>query len=268
MNGFPGMPLLASEHGGKIDFLMFLVHNFMLLLFAGWFIFFIYVLYRFRQRRNPQARYKPLKSKALLGIEVLVVAVEVVLLVGLAIPFWSKEIVAQPQASDNPVVVRVVAQQFLWNIHYPGPDGIFGRSDVRLMDAQSNPLGLDPDDPNGQDDVVTLNQLYLPVNRPVTVHLTTMDVVHSFFLPEFRVKQDAIPGMSIPVSFTPTVTTAAMRDHYRDDARDFEIACAQLCGLGHYRMRGYVTVLEPDAFDVWLAEQVQAAQESEDEIVW
>lgn len=268
MRQFPGMPVLASEHGGQIDFLMFLIHNFMLLLFAGWFIFFVYALYRFRRKRNPQARYKPLKSKALLGIEVLVVVVEVVLLVGLAIPFWSREIVAQPTSAENPLEVRVVAQQFLWNIQYPGPDGNFGRVDATLIDAQANPMGLDPDDPHGTDDVVTLNQLYLPVNRPVTVHLTTMDVVHSFFLPEFRVKQDAIPGMSIPVSFTPTMTTAELRDSHNDQARNFEIACAQLCGLGHYRMRGYVTVLAPDAFDTWLNEQVQTAQEAEDEIVW
>lgn len=260
--------MLGSEHGGQIDFLMFLVHNFMLALFVGWFIFFAYALYRFRQRRNPRARYKPVKSKALLGVEVGVVVVEVALLVGLAIPFWSREIVAQPAAAENPVEVRVVAQQFAWNIHYPGLDGKFGRTDARLIDDQANPLGLDRDDPAGQDDVVTINQLYLPVNRPVTVHLTTLDVVHSFFVPEFRVKQDAIPGMSIPISFTPTVTTESMRAYYQDEARNYEIACAQLCGLGHFRMRGYVTVLEPEAFEAWLAAEVEAARALEGELVW
>ncbi len=260
--------MLASRHGGQIDFLMFLVHDFMLLLFAGWFIFFVYALYRFRQKRNPQARYKPIKSKALLGIEVGVVIVEVLLLVGLAIPFWSREIVAQPTPDQNPLQVRIVAQQFAWNVHYPGPDRNFGALNATLVDDQANPLGLDPQDPNGQDDIITLNQLFLPVNRPATIHLTTRDVVHSFFVPEFRVKQDAIPGMSIPVSFTPTVTTADMRAYYNDQTRNFEIACAQLCGLGHFRMRGYVTVLAPEAFDAWMAEQVKAKQEAAGELVW
>lgn len=263
-----GMPMLASEHGGQIDLMMFLIHVFMVFMFVGWFAFFAYVLYRFRGKRNAPARYKPLKTKALLCIEVAVVVVEAAILVGLAIPFWSRQIVAQPLADENPLHVRVIAKQFAWDVHYPGPDGNFGRVDATLLHDQSNPLGLDPEDPNGRDDVVTLNQLYLPVNRPVTVHLTTQDVVHSFFVPEFRVKQDAIPGMSIPVSFTPTVTTAAMRAYYKDETRNYEIACAQLCGLGHFRMRGYATVLGTEEFEAWLAGQVKAKLEAGDELVW
>ena len=109
------------------------------------------------------------------------------------------------------LVVEVTAEQFAWNVHYPGPDRVFGRADIKLLDLQSNPLGIDRSDPAAKDDVTTLNQLYLPANRPIIVRLRSKDVIHSFNLPEFRVKQDAIPGFTIPVWFTPDVTTAEMR---------------------------------------------------------
>jgi hypothetical protein len=98
-----------------------------------------------------------------------------------------------------------------WNVHYAGPDGKFGRTDIKLLDAQANPLGLDRDDPNGKDDVTNLNQLYLPVNKPIIIRLRSKDVIHSFGVPEFRVKQDAVPGFTIPIHFIPNVTTAEMR---------------------------------------------------------
>ena len=141
------------------------------------------------------------------------------------------------------VHVRIVAEQFAWNVHYPGKDGIFGKTDPKLMSA-SNPIGLDPSDPNGADDIATINQLHIPVNMPVLAQLTSKDVIHSFTLPVMRVKQDVIPGQSIPVWFEAKETG------------DFEIACAQLCGLGHYRMRGFFTVDSKEKFSAWLDEQI------------
>jgi cytochrome c oxidase subunit 2 len=138
--------------------------------------------------------------------------------------------------------MRVVAQQFAWNIHYPGVDGIFGKVDPKLMDS-SNPLGLDLNDPHAKDDVTTINQLHIPVNTPVSVMLSSKDVIHSFGIPVMRVKNDAIPGYNVPVWFQAT------------QEGEFEIACAQLCGLGHYRMRGFFVVESKDKFNAWLAEQ-------------
>jgi cytochrome c oxidase subunit 2 len=150
-------------------------------------------------------------------------------------------------------------------MHYPGPDGVFGRTDVALLDLQSNPLGLDREDPAAKDDVTTVNQLYVPVNKPVIVRLRSKEVIHSFGVPEFRVKQDAIPGLTIPIWFIPTVTTAEMRKQTGNDAFQYEIACAQLCGLGHARMRGFVTVQTAEEFQKWLedtiAEQAAAADD-------
>jgi cytochrome c oxidase subunit 2 len=145
--------------------------------------------------------------------------------------------------------VRVVAEQFAWNVHYPGADHIFGKTDVKLV-SSANPLGLDITDPHAKDDIATLNQLYLEVNRPIIVRLSSKDVIHSFGLPYMRVKQDAIPGMVVPVHFTPIKTSG-------DET--WEIACAQLCGLGHYRMRGQYHVQTKADFDKWMAAQTPVA---------
>ena len=119
---------------------------------------------------------------------------------------------AMPPESQA-VVVQVTAEQFAWNVRYAGPDGVFGRTDLKLIDLQSNPLGVDREGP-GADDVVTLNQLYLPANKPIIVKLRSKDVIHSFGVPEFRVKQDAIPGLTIPIWFVPNVTTAERPSGY------------------------------------------------------
>ncbi|MBI2214014.1 MAG: cytochrome c oxidase subunit II [Acidobacteria bacterium] len=266
MSKLLGLPLLASEHGGKIDQLIIYVHIMMVVLFVGWGLFFAYTLIRFRKSRHPIADYTGVTSHTSTKLEIGVAVAEIWLLVGLSIPFWATEIATRPSRESNPLEVRVIAQQFAWNVHYPGPDGVFGRTTVALVNEQTNPLGLDPEDPHGSDDVTTINQLYLPSDRRVVVNLSTKDVIHSFSLPEFRVKQDIIPGMSIPVSFVPTMTTATMREIQKDEKRNFEIACAQLCGLGHYRMRGFVTILPEEEFQNWLDGQVQEQQEGEDDI--
>jgi cytochrome c oxidase subunit 2 len=210
------------------------------------------------------ADYRGVTSHRSTYLEIGVAVVEAVLLIGFAIPLWAARVDAMPSESEA-LVVQVTGEQFAWNMHYPGPDGVFGRTDVSLLDLQSNPLGLDRDDPAAKDDVTTVNQLYLPVNRPVIVRLRSKEVIHSFGVPEFRVKQDAIPGLTIPIWFVPTVTTADMRSQTGNPAFQYEIACAQLCGLGHARMRGFVTVQTAEEFQKWLedtiAEQAAAADD-------
>ena len=247
-----GLPTLASEHGAVVDQIIVLVHVLMAVLFAGWGSFLVFCLVRFRKKRNPKADPKGMKSHASRYVEGAVAVIEIVLLVGLAIPFWIAEVDALPSPEENPFEVRVIAQQFVWNVHYPGPDGIFGRTSIDLFDDVENPVGLDKNDPNAADDVVSVGILRLPVDRQVLIHLTTKDVIHSFSVPEFRVKQDAIPGMSIPVHFTPTMTTEAFREQIGDPARSFEIVCSQLCGLGHFRMKGTVIVDSDEAIQAWI----------------
>jgi cytochrome c oxidase subunit 2 len=253
MERFLGLPLNASVHGGEIDNMIGLVHWLMLALFIGWGVFFIFTLIKFRSSRNTRASYTGVKSHISSYTEIAVVLVEAVLLVVFAIPIWADVMTEHPDEMES-VTVRVVAQQFAWNVHYPGEDGVFGRIDWNLVNEETNPLGLDRSDPNAKDDITTINQLHLPVDKPILIHLTTKDVIHSFSLPVMRVKQDAIPGMSIPVSFTATQTG------------NWEIACAQLCGLGHYRMRGYLNIHTEADFQKWLQEQADQLIETGEDV--
>jgi cytochrome c oxidase subunit II len=158
-----------------------------------------------------------------------------------ALNLWAK-VNSRPPA--DAVLIEVTGQQFAWNVRYPGKDGVLGKTD-HLLASQDNPIGLVKDDPAAKDDLLLLNQLYLPKDRPVRVQVRSMDVIHSFFLPNFRVKQDAMPGMTIDIWFTPKETG------------DFEIACAEHCGLGHYRMRGQVHVVPAADLDKAVAEAAQ-----------
>jgi cytochrome c oxidase subunit 2 len=256
-----GLPALASTHGGQIDNLIGWIHVFMFILFVGWGGFLVYVLIRFRQSRNPVADYAGVRSHTSSYLEVGVAVVEAVLLIGFAIPLWAARVDDIPPANQS-LTVQVTGEQFAWNVHYAGPDGVFGRTDIKMIDVQSNPLGIDRVDPAAKDDVTTLNQLFLPVNKPVIIRLRSKDVIHSFGVPEFRVKQDAVPGLTIPIWFIPTITTAEMRTRTGKPEFQYEIACAQLCGLGHARMRGFVTVQTAEEFQTWMDERVKEAIEA------
>ncbi len=267
MSRWLGFPLIASEHGGRIDEFIVILHLVMVLAFAGWGAWYAAALLRFRCRRHPRADYAGIRGGLpFLPIALMAVA-EAVLLAAFALPFWHRQIDAAADPADV-FVLRVVGQQFQWNVHYAGPDGVFGRTSPALVDDVLNTLGLDNDDPAGKDDITTLNQLHLPAGRPIRVNLSSKDVIHSFFLPEFRVKQDAIPGMFVPVRFRPTMTTAEFRERTGDPERDFEIACAQLCGINHYTMRGFVTVEPQGEFDAWYAALLEEKQKYAEDDWW
>lgn len=234
------LPRAASAHAGTIDTELAIVHIVMLALFVGWCAYFGWVLFRFRRSRQPFADHAGTSGRVAMYITAAVVLVEAVLLVGLSLPVWFQR-QGPPPDDSRAIAVRVVAQQFAWNVHYPGADGQFGDTRPDLVSGE-NPVGLDRRSPHGADDVVTA-VLHVPVGRQVVVQLTSKDVIHSFGLPNFRVKQDVIPGMIASVWFTPTMTG------------QFDIACSQLCGLAHYRMRSYVVVETDDAFAKFLADE-------------
>ncbi len=242
-----GLPPLATEHGAEVDKLIFYVHVVMGLLFVGWLAFFIYTLFRFRQSRNPKASYAGVKSHASTWVELAVAAVEAVLLIGFAVPLWAKVADTFPPEKGS-TVIRIVAEQFFWSAFYPGADGVFGKQDVRLVTAQ-NPTGIDKSDPNAKDDFASSvrGDVVVPVNKPVIAHVTSKDVIHSFKVNPLRITQDAIPGLSIPVHFTPT------------KEGNYLINCAQLCGSSHAAMKGYVRVVSQEKYDQWAAEQLKKA---------
>lgn len=250
-----GLPPIASAHGYEIDQMIYMVHGLMVLLFIGWGIFFIVALIRFNRRANPKANYSGVTSHFSSVIEVAVIIAEIILLACFSIPFWAKQVNTFPTRPDT-IEVRIVAEQFAWNIHYPGVDNKFGKSKLSLIDQQNNPIGLDREDPQAKDDFTTVNQMHIPIGRPVVIYLSSKDVIHCFALPTMRVKQDVIPGMVIKTWFTPTKTGK------------FEIACAQLCGIGHYRMLGYLIVDSQKDYDAWLLKQAPAAGDSTGDSFW
>ena len=245
INEFLGQPVNVSEHGFQIDHIIEFCHWFMGALFIGWLSYFIFVLWRFRKSRNPVANHEGVTSGISTHLEFAVVLIEAVLLVGFAIPLWAKRVNAFPNDKDA-IVVQAIGQQFNWNFHLPGPDGVFGRRSVDLI-SNSNPIGLDPTDPNSKDDLVVLGELHVPVDRNVIVDVSSKDVIHNFDLPSMRIAQDAIPGQVIPMWFKPIKTGT------------YEIVCGQLCGLGHYAMKGTLVVDTPADYQAWLKERAELA---------
>ncbi len=236
------LPPLASEHGLGIDRVM----NYLLItvgaLFLCGHVVLGYVVLRFGRQRWEATRLPTAKVQRRWSVAVAVLMAFIaeggVLLLGL--PVWEKFYATA--APSDAITIEVTGEQFGWNVRYPGRDGLFGRSDARLI-SLDNPLGLDSSDPAARDDVVLLSVVYVPVNQPTHIRLRSKDVLHSFFLPNFRVKQDAVPGMTIDFWFVPTKVGT------------YEIACAELCGFGHYNMRGVLYVVSPDEYRQWLKEE-------------
>jgi len=233
------LPELASANGQAVDDLMVYLHWLMLALFVGWIIYFGYVLWRFNAARHPKADYTGSTSHLPKYSEIAVVVIEAVLLIGIAIPLWAKNVQRFPKPEES-TVVQIMAQQFAWNARYPGLDGQFGRQNMKLI-TSDNVFGVDPADPAGKDDVQVLNEIHVVVNKPVLIYLSSKDVIHSLKLVAMRITQDAIPGLRIPVTFTPTKIGR------------YQIECAQLCGNGHAAMAGGFVIVQSQAdFDAWL----------------
>ncbi len=214
------LPENIATYGGKIDAIFWVITVVTGIAFVLVEVGIIWFAIKYRRREGRRAHYTH-GSKAL---EVLWTSVPALALVALGI--YSADVWAQIKGRDSApagsLTLGVRAKQFEWNVTYPGADETLGTSD----------------------DFTVRNQLHFPVNRPILIQLESEDVLHSFFIPQLRVKQDAVPGMTIPVWFEATKTGA------------YQIGCAELCGLGHYRMRARVTIHEPDEYERWHAEQV------------
>ncbi len=240
-----GLPIAASTYAAGIDRSLHILHIGMGLIFVVWGFFFTYCLIRFRRGKNPQADPNVHKwTIASFLPDAAILTFELWLIFMLGLPIWSQIKEDFPAESDSNVV-HLVGEQYAWNFHYAGPDGVFGRLDSKQI-APENMIGLDMEDPAGKDDITTLNELHVPLGKPTLLYMSSKDVIHSFFVPEFRVKQDMVPGMRIPLWFE------------ANRGGRFEIGCAQLCGLGHYRMKGEVIAYAPEEFEEKLKEIKQA----------
>ncbi len=237
-------PPLASEHGGRIDSLfmaVLVVSGIAFVLVQGALGFFVA---RYGENSGEHAAYWHDNPKVE-AILLIVTAVILTVLVFMGQRVWASIYFAD--APQDATIIQVTGEQFSWNFHYAGFDGQFGRTDTKLI-TQTNTVGIDRADPSAKDDILSISDMHVPVGKPVRLRLRSKDVIHSFFLPNFRMKQDAVPGMAIEVWFTPTKTGT------------YEIACAELCGLGHYRMKAALTVDESqEKFNQWL--QQKAAEQ-------
>jgi cytochrome c oxidase subunit 2 len=206
-------------------------------------LFTAYCVWRFRARAGNKAHYEPESTKLEIALTaVTTIGVAAMLTPGLFV--WAEFV----EVPEDATAVEAVGKQWHWSFRLPGADGEFGKSDVRHMSVD-NPLGVDPTDPTGQDDIVIASPiLHLPVDQSVRVWLRSTDVLHNFTVPQFRVKMDLVPGLVTYQWFTPTVPGA------------YEILCEELCGTGHFAMRGKVVVDEPAAYQTWLSAQPTFAQ--------
>jgi len=243
LNDLMGILPNASEHGVTIDHALEFCHWFMLALFLGWSAYFMYTIFRFHHSRHPRANYHGVKSKVSAHLELSVVLIEAILLLGFALPLWARRVTEFPNKA-NPLRVRAIGEQFKWTFHYAGVDGVFGRQNVKYISG-TNPLGLDPEDPMGNDDFVgPPNELHLVNFRPTVIEVSSKDVIHSLSLQHMRMDQDAIPGSRIPMWFRPI------------RAGQYEIVCAQLCGTSHYAMKGEMIVEDEAAFEKFQTESL------------
>lgn len=236
-------PPAASEHAPLVDrILVYLMITTGVMLLIGHLVLGYFVWKFSRQSKVTHRMALPrfeLTWPFAIGAVVALVAEAGVL--GLGLPVWDQ--FYGSEAPADAIQLEITAEQFNWNIRYPGPDGIFGRVAPELI-SLDNPIGLDSEDAASKDDLLLLAEFFLPVNRPVNVRLRSKDVLHSFYLPNFRVKQDAVPGMEIELWFVPTKEGT------------YELACAELCGFGHYKMRGILHIVSDEEYEQFLQEEL------------
>ncbi len=236
------MPEVVSTYGDKVDGIFLLIAGVTGTAAALVLVSLVYLCIRYRQRSGQAAHYTHGNSRSALLLT-LVLSILVFLSIDMNAVRASNAVAREIQGgypkAGEALVIRVLAQQFAWNIHYSGKDLTFGKTDPKYY-ASDNLVGLDEDDEAGYDDIITTGRLVVPVNQPVILELRSKDVIHSLFLPNMRVKQDVVPGMKTRLWFEAT------------KEGKYEIACAELCGLGHYKMRGNLEVLSKEAYQAWV----------------
>ncbi|OXR29036.1 MULTISPECIES: cytochrome c oxidase subunit II [Pseudomonas] len=232
-----------ASNWGSIDTTLFITLIISGIFFIAITVFMAVAIMRYRHKEGARAHYQP-ESKKLEFWLIVVTSIGIAAMLAPGLVVYNEFIRVPKEAYE----LEVVAQQWQWTYRFPGQDGKLGRSDIKFVDA-INPLGIDPKDPAGQDDIlIKNNEIRLPLNRPVKVLLRSKDVLHDFYIPQIRSKMDMVPGMVSYFWFTPTKTGK------------YEVLCAEFCGVGHYNMRGQMIVEEQGAFDQWLSGQPTFAQ--------
>lgn len=245
----------ASAHGAEIDRMMFnsLVVAIIASVLTNILLFFYALKYRYREGRK--AHYYPHNNK----LEVLwtiVPAVVLTLLIFDGVGVWHDTMTELTEEElDEAIVYEVNGKQFGWTVRYPGEDHTLGEANVGYInESAGNDIGVNYADPEAQDDLI-VNEIHLPVNRTAMMRIRSRDVLHSATIAHFRVKMDAVPGMPTSFHFTPTLTTAEMRERTGNPDFNYEMSCQQICGGGHWNMRRVIVVETQKEYEAWLAQQ-------------
>lgn len=250
----------ASDHGERIDTMIHITLIITGIVFVITQVLLFWFSYKYQEKENTTALYYPHNNR-LEVIWTVIPAIVLTILVGFGLYYWFQ---ITGEAPKNALVVEVTGKQFNWEFRYPGRDNVFGKKYYKNVDeTKGNPLGQIWEDPANRDDVYTTGEMHIVVNRPVKLLINAKDVIHDVGLVHFRMKMDAVPGIPTTMWFTPKYTTRQMREKYGPDF-NYEISCDQMCGKGHFSMRGTVIVESEAEYKAWLAgkkPQYLAAQE-------
>jgi cytochrome c oxidase subunit 2 len=242
----------ASAEGQNIDTMLWITIGVTGVVFFITQILLFWFSFRYQESDKRKAFYFTHNNKLELiwtGIPAIVLTVLVVF----GLKYWFKFTSDAPKDSQ---LIEITGRQFSWEIRYPGRDGLLGRKNFKLTDvAQNNPLGVDWADAASHDDIHLPTTMHVVVNKPVKLVINSQDVIHDVGLPHFRMKMDAVPGTPTTLWFTPIYTTAQMRERTGNPDFTYEISCDQLCGKGHFTMRGVIVVESQQEFDGWMATQ-------------
>jgi cytochrome c oxidase subunit 2 len=244
----------ASVHGEKIDTMLWITFAVTGLVFLITQILLFWFAFKYQHREGKKALYFP-HSNRLEVIWTTVPAIALCVLVGFGIYYWFQ---ITGEAPSNAMKVEVTGKQFGWIFRYPGKDNNFGKKYFRNINNENNELGLIWDDPASHDDVVVSQTMYLVKEEPVKLIIGSRDVIHDVGLPHFRIKMDAVPGTPTSIWFTPKYTTEEMKKITKNPDFEYEIACDQMCGNGHYSMKGIIKVVTKPEYILWRSQQKTA----------
>ncbi len=246
------LPEAASEHGKKIDQMFYVTLILTTIVFVVTHIALFAFTYFYRHKENKRAYYYP-HNNALERAWTIIPALVLTILVLMGFLTWRSIFYKIEDPNNKPLSVEVTSSQFQWDVRYPGADGIVGLKNYKLI-TSLNALGIDFNDKNNLDDQVA-DEIVLPVNKPVRFILTSKDVVHSFYLPHFRVQLNTVPGMTSYFEFTPTVTTEQMKAKTNDPNFKYLLLCAKICGTSHYNMQKPVRIVTEQEYKEWVVKQ-------------
>jgi len=252
VHGSQILPEAASEHGKKIDQMFSITLWLTTIMFVLTHLALFLFTYIYKYNRNRRAYFYP-HNNTIERIWTIIPALVLTVLVLMGFVTWRSIFYKAEDPNNRPISIEVTSSQFLWDIRYPGPDAVVGKRSYKLTTA-INALGIDFNDKNSLDDLMA-EEIVLPVNKPVRFTLTSKDVIHSFYMPHFRVQLNTVPGMVSYFEFTPTITTEEMRTKTNDPKFNYILLCAKICGANHFNMQKNVRVVTEQEYKEWLTQQ-------------